>query len=112
MKTEVYSPRIHHVVPFQLLQRFLELGPLILFAARNQVYKYDVSLPLQRMYELVEETRVKLQAAGVEARVVYCCKMAKPLNPWVSPHFSQQLDFHIVRLQRERHSVSGKQVRI
>lgn len=31
------------------------------------VYKYDVSLPLQRMYELVEETRVKLQAAGVEA---------------------------------------------
>jgi len=35
--------------------------------AERQVYKYDVSLPLQRMYELVEETRVKLQAAGVEA---------------------------------------------
>jgi len=31
------------------------------------VYKYDVSLPLPRMYELVEETREKLQAAGVEA---------------------------------------------
>ncbi|CAK9059166.1 D-2-hydroxyglutarate dehydrogenase [Durusdinium trenchii] len=31
------------------------------------VYKYDVSLPLPRMYELVEETRQKLQEAGVEA---------------------------------------------
>mmetsp|Transcript_114725 Transcript_114725/g.272897 ORF Transcript_114725/g.272897 Transcript_114725/m.272897 type:complete len:520 (-) Transcript_114725:88-1647(-) len=30
------------------------------------VYKYDVSLPLPRMYELVEETRARLKEAGVE----------------------------------------------
>ncbi|CAE7925955.1 d2hgdh, partial [Symbiodinium sp. KB8] len=30
------------------------------------VYKYDVSLPLPRMYELVEDTRARLRDAGVE----------------------------------------------
>jgi len=29
------------------------------------VYKYDVSLPLPRMYELVEDTRIRLKAHGV-----------------------------------------------
>jgi len=31
------------------------------------VYKYDVSLPLNRMYELVEETRVRMQLHGFNA---------------------------------------------
>jgi D-2-hydroxyglutarate dehydrogenase len=37
--------------------------------AAGYIYKYDVSLPLDKMYELVEDTRKMLQAQGfVDAR--------------------------------------------
>ena len=37
--------------------------------AAGYVYKYDVSLPLPRMYELVEAARERLAAAGVDGEV-------------------------------------------
>ena len=44
---------------------------LVLLSPGLEVYKYDVSLPLPRMYELVEETRQKLRDAGFEVAMVH-----------------------------------------
>jgi hypothetical protein len=61
-------------------------------------YKYDVSLPIDRFYELVEHTRTHLAAAGISSDTALAfgyghigrlmCKLLKPYYYRVSSFYS------------------------